>query len=194
MGIEIISAAAIEVKNPQKNLPTPANIIAPITGLLYILLLLLFCFGVHWRDPGLPPFYGIASGTQQSTLHRKDPEYNPGSNGQIRSIMVLAVERAGIKDLDGFLMGALILTAYNTALVDLYVASRTLHGITRGMDFNSRYCIKRWIAYCGVTTHRHRVPSVALIVSAAAFGSWLPALHFARAHLSVSDVCSPRPL
>lgn len=187
VGVEIISAAAIEVRTPKNNLPTPANYIAPVTGLIYMLLLLMFCFNVHWQDPGLPPFYGIAAIDRQNTLQRKDPEYVPISSSTVHPIMVLAVQHAGIETLDDFLMAALIVTAYNTAIVALYVASRTLHGITRDMDFNSEFLVKRWIAYLGVTNCQH-VPSVAVLASAATFGSWLPALHFAQARHSISDV------
>lgn len=190
VGIEIISAAAIEVKKPQNNLPTPANYIAPVVGLIYILLLLMFCLNIHWEDPGLPPFYGISSAHRQNALQRKDPNAVPASIPATPSVMVLAVQHAGMKKLAGFLMGALIFAAYNTAMTALYVASRTLHGLTRGMDYNSEFRVKRWIAYLGVTNGQ-RVPSVALVASAIAFGSWLPALHFARARPTIGDVDFP---
>ena len=186
VGIEIISAAAIEVKKPQINLPTPANYIAPVVGLIYIFLSLMFCLDVHWKDPGLPSFYGV------TPLHRQRMYSNfvPASSPITHSVMVLAVRHAGMKSLAGFLMGALIFAAYNTAIIALYVASRTLHGLTRGMDFKSEFMVKRWIAYLGVTNGQ-RVPSIALVVSAVAFGSWLPALHFARARPSVVEVYFP---
>ena len=169
------------------NLPAAANWIAPVTSLLYLLLLLTFCFNVHWRNPDLPPFYGISSGESQNALQRKDPDYTPTSGPTIKSVLVIAAEKAGMPNLGGFLMAALIFATYNTALVALYVASRTIHGITRDMVFESDYSIKNWIAYLGVT-NRQRVPSVAIVASAALFGSWLPALHFARAHPTISDV------
>ena len=150
----------------------------------------MFCLNIDWKDPGLPPFYGISSAHPQNALHRKDPDFVPASSPATHSVLVLAVEHAGMKNLAGFLMGALIFAAYNTAMIALYVASRTLHGLTRGMDFNSEFLIKRWIAYLGVT-NRSRVPSVALVVSAIAFASWLPALHFARARPTTGDVNLP---
>ena len=187
VGIEIVSAAAIEVQRPQINLPAAANWIAPVTSLLYLLLLLTFCFNVHWRDPNLPPFYGIASKESQNVLQRKDPDYASTPGPTIKSVLVIAAEKAGMPNLGGFLMAALIFAAYNTALIALYVASRTIHGITRDMVSNSDYKIKNWIAYLGVT-NRQRVPSVAIVASAALFGSWLPALHFVRAYPTISDV------
>lgn len=120
-------------------------------------------------------------------LQRKDADYAPSSGITIKSVLVIAVNQAGMPELGEFLMAALIFAAYNTALVALYVASRTIHGITRDMGFKSDYRIKDWIAYLGVT-NRHRVPSVAIVVSAALFGSWLPALHFARRHPTIIDV------
>ena len=60
-----------------------------------------------------------------------------------KPVVVLAAENAGMKKLAGFLMAAHILVACNTAIVALYIASRTLHGITRDMDFNTRFRIKR---------------------------------------------------
>ena len=190
VGIEIISAAAIEVIEPRNNLPTPANYIAPLVGLIYIFLLLMFCLNIHWKDSGLPPFYGLSSAQRQNALQRKDSNFVPASSPTTHSVMVLAVQQAGMKDLAGFLMGALIFAAYNTAMTALYVASRTLHGLTRGMDVNSEFQVKRWIAHLGVTNGQ-RVPSVALVASAIAFGSWLPALHFARARPTIGDVSLP---
>ena len=187
VGIEIISAAAIEVKKPQNNLPTPANYIAPVVGLIYMCLLLMFCLNIHWEDPGLPPFYGISPSHRQHALQRKDPDFVPESSPATHSVMVLAVQHAGMKNLASFLMAALIFAAENTAMIALYVASRTLHGLTRGMDFNSEFPVKRWIAYLSVTNGQ-RVPSVALLASAFAFGSWLPAVNFARARPTVGDV------
>ena len=187
VGIEIISAAAIEVKKPQNNLPTPANYNALVVGLIYILLSLMFYFNIHWKDEGLPPFYGISSANRQDALQRKDPNFVPPSSPATQSVMILAVQHAGMKNLAGFLVGALIFAAYNTAMTALYVASRTLHGLTRGMDVNSEFQVKRWIAHLGVTNGQ-RVPSVAVVASAIAFGSWLPALHFAKARPTIGDV------
>ena len=95
-----------------------------------------------------------------------------------------------MKSLAGFLMAALIFAAYNTTIIALYLASRTLQGLKSGLDFKSEPKVKRWIAYLGVTNGR-RVPSVALVVSAVAFASCLPALHFARARPSEVEVNFP---
>ena len=193
VGIEIISAAAIEVKKPRSNLPTPANYIAPVVGLIYMLLLLMFCLNIHWNDPDLPPFYGISSAHQQKALQPKDPNLIPASESTTHSVMVIAVEHAGMKNLAGFLVAALIFATYNTAMISLYVASRTLHGLTRAMDVNSNLRVKRWIAYLSVTNGKH-VPSVSLVVSAIAFGSWLPALQFTRARPTTGDVHIPQSI
>ena len=194
VGIEIVSAAPIEVKQPQKNLPTPSNYIAPVAGLIYLLLLLMMSFDVYWQDPSLPPFYGITLIDRQNTLQRGDPGYSVESRSNFSPVLVLVVQHAEIEGLAGFLTATLIFLAYNTAIVALYVASRTLHGITRDINFNSSFLIKRWIAYLSITTNSHRVPSVALFVSAVVFGSWLPLLHFVRAHPSISDVSSIYPI
>ncbi|KAG7005608.1 hypothetical protein G7Y79_00018g044150 [Physcia stellaris] len=89
VGIEIVSAAAIEVQRPQMNLPAAANWIAPVT-----------------RE-------------SQNALQRKDPDYTPTSGPTIKSVLVIAVEKAGMPNFTGFLMAALIFTTYNTALVAL---------------------------------------------------------------------------
>ena len=153
----------------------------------------MFCLNVQWEDPRLPPFYGISSTHPQQALQRKDPDFVPTSSPITHSVMVLAVQHAGMETLASFLEAALIFAAYNTAMIALYVASRTLHGLTRGMDFNSEFRVKRWIAYCGVTNGK-RVPSKALVVSAVAFGSWLPAVHFAKARPTIGDVNLPQSI
>ena len=69
-----------------------------------------------------------------------------------------------------------VLSAANTAL---YVASRTLFGLTRELNPMSKDW--RWVSKLSTTTHTRRVPAAALLASGPAF-CWVPLLHLTKSY------------
>ena len=180
VGVEIVSAAAVEGRHP-RDLQIPANYITPFTTAVYLLLMLMFAFDAYWRGPDFPPFY------ENSTIYTRNTPVADSNSSTVYPVIVVAVQNAHITGLPGFLVGSLVLAAFSAANTALYVASRSLYGITRDLEWHSANWAIRLLAYLG-TTNDNMVPHWALLLSAVAFGSWIPALHFARGHPRIEDV------
>jgi amino acid transporter len=93
---------------------------------------------------------------------------------------------ANIPTLPGFLNGCLILAILSAANTALYVASRTLFGLTQEIDPNSRWW--GWVSKFSTTTHNRRVPAFALVASVLIF-CWVPFLHLTKSY-SYQYVCT----
>lgn len=172
IGVEIVAVTALEAKNPQQSLKYPAKLIAWLTATMYFFCALGFYLNVRWTDPLLPSVpHRIAHGSLTIA---------PSTNTtQTNAIVVIAILNANKPDLPGFLNGCLIMAVLSAANTALYVASRTLFGLTRELDPHNRYW--GWVSKLSTTTHTRRVPAAALFASALAF-CWVPLLHLTKSY------------
>lgn len=112
-----------------------------------------------------------------SWVHNTCKDQDSGQNQERKSSspFVLMAQRSGIYGLDHAVNAALVFTAITCANTNLYVASRTLFGITSSLDggYDQRMIV-RCLAWLG-QTNKSKVPMRAMIVSALAF-CWVPFL------------------
>jgi len=161
LGIETITVTAFEARF-SKSLRRPSQVMAYVAFLLYFLCALGEVLNVKWNNNHLPAIYGgIGNNTvPQST---EDP--------QSTSMLVIAAWEAGYKDLAGFLNGCLIFSVLSASNTSLYVASRTLYGLTREADKHKL----RAIHVMSTVVPKTGAPAAAVVVSALSF-FWLPFL------------------
>ncbi|CZR51483.1 uncharacterized protein PAC_01359 [Phialocephala subalpina] len=158
-GVEIIAVTAIEAKDPPGSLKWPAKSVAAILWIGYIFSVLGFYLNVSWQDSSLP-----------SMVIRESQQTLSGS-----SILIIAANNSKIPGLPGFLNGALLLTVFSAANTTIYVASRTLFGLAKGLDCDGG-ATSRIFSHLGTTWPLTNVPAWAVVASAVSF-IWLPWLH-----------------
>lgn len=137
---------------------------------------------VHWQDPLLP-----------AILDRNEtPNPLPGSSkvSKTSSILVIAVLNAHIPAFDSFLNICLIIAVLSASNTALYVASRTLFGLTREISPNGKGWWRKF-SKLSTTSFKTKVPVFALLISAVTF-CWVPFLHL-RLSYSLNDVRSSFP-
>lgn len=160
-GVEIVAVTALEACNPKKSIRwPPTRHFAPLLVISYLITVLMSYLDVSWQDPLLV------------SLPRKD--CTPAS------LLIIVAKNASIPMLPGILNGCLILAVLSAANTSLYVASRTLFGLTRGLK-GDRTQFERFICNLG-TTNSRKVPVHALLVSAGVCGLWLPLIHFLQGY------------
>jgi yeast amino acid transporter len=170
IGVEIVAVTALEAKDPQQSLKYPAKLIAWLTAAMYFFCALGFYLNVSWMDPLLP---SVGERITHGSL-----TIAPSTNTtQTNAIIIIAILNANKPSLPGFLNGCLIMAVLSAANTALYVASRTLFGLTREFDPNTEYL--GWISKLSTTTHNRKVPAASLFASAFAF-CWVPLLHLTK--------------
>lgn len=108
-----------------------------------------------------------------ASLKDKDcTEPDPKQRGFTYSPFIIIAQDSKIDNLDNVFNAFIVFTALTCANTNLYVASRTLFGITR--NIRSREYVPRLLSWFGVTD-RNRVPLRAMAISAVAF-CWVPFL------------------
>lgn len=165
--MEIVSVTAFEAYD-RRSLRIPAKWIAYLILGLYFGCFLGGAIDVKWDSPFLPV----------PSLRPGIPHEGPvkvSRDGETSSVLLIAVQEAGIQHLPGFFNACIIFCVISASNTALYVSSRTLFGLARGLDPNGQWPIN-WLAKLGTTTPNTRVPAWALVVSALAF-FWLPFLH-----------------
>lgn len=159
---------AFEAKD-SRSLRVPSQTIAYVILFFYILYSLGEALNIKWSDSHLPFVYGgISNGTDVSNSNATDVGL-PNSN----SMTVLAAWQANLPTAAGFLNGCLIFSVLSAANSSLYVASRTLYGLTRTVPQTNWF--GRQIHKLSVVEPKTGVPIAALLVSAVSF-FWLPFL------------------
>lgn len=171
LGVDIIAVTAFEARNP-KALRFPAKWIAYVAFLLQFFIVLGEVLVVKWNDSSLRPL------EQRSVSDSNEDPSVP--------ILLLGPSEASIRFLPGFLAGCAIFCILSGANTALYVASRTLFGLTREIPSNHHVWLVRALSRLGTTTPRTHVPAWALLISAVSF-SWLPFLHLKHGY-SIQDV------
>ena len=187
VGVEIPAATALEARiTPNRagrggpvdrSVKFSAIWVSVIVGLIYILGALLVSFNLPWEDPKLPRLSWLASsnGTVGSITGSES------SANQSNSAFVIAARNSTISGHQGladFINVCIMITALTAANTTLYVASRTLFSLTKGIEANaSSPRITRFLSFFGQTNHR-KVPMRAL--AASCFFCWVPFLYLSN--------------
>jgi amino acid transporter len=178
LGIEATAVAAFEARNI-KSIARPSQLVHWVAFLLYFLCTMGIALTVSWTNPRLPLIYGGISGNSNSS-DNASPTGPPMSD----SAVVLAVYDSN-PTLAAFLNGCLIFSILSVANTVLYVASRTLYGLTyhlRGSNMLSHFLKDN----LGVVWSSTGVPAMALFVTVFSF-YWLPWLTLAES-FTIQDV------
>ncbi|CZR51546.1 uncharacterized protein PAC_01423 [Phialocephala subalpina] len=178
VGVEIVAVTALEAEDPKKSLKFPAKWIAWLTFGTYFISAIGFYLNAAWNDPSLP----VMEGRKNETLF--SGAMNNTSNSttiQSTAIVIVATMHANIPALPSILNIGLIFAVLSTSNTSLYVASRTLFGITRGINPKHPSRAMRWLSRLSRTSPRSKVPTNALAFSAAFF-CWIPFLRLSKSY------------
>ena len=190
IGTEIVSVTAFEAKD-RTSLRFPVRYVAYIITALYFASAIPEAVVVYYQDCNLPSLSNDHPGcTAQATSRRSVGNAGNNENGPgWVAVVVLAAWYYGSRAAGWFFNACIIYFCLSAANTALYVASRTLFGLTRGINRLARppWYLKPF-RYFGMTTPNVRVPHFALIFSAVAF-FWLPFLRLRKGY-SASDVSS----
>jgi amino acid transporter len=178
IGVEIIAVTAFEAAKPRE-LHSPAKNIAWVTLVIYLLSIGGFIANVEWFNQNLPTL--LSQPLVNISLPNFDLGHIPVFNKTglpISAAPVIAAWQVDASTVAGLLTGFLIYSGLSCANVSLYVASRTLYGITRSIDNEDKRWFVRMFAKLNVVTHRTRIPIYSILISAIIFATWLPFVHF----------------
>ena len=162
VGLESVSVTAFEARD-LRSLRCASRTLS-----YFVLGMYLFCaigefLNVQWSDGALPQIYG---GINEASVQKGQPIHNS------RAIIVIAALRAGYTRIAAILNGCMIFSALSASNTALYIASRTLYGMTRKIN------PWRWLhilKFLGRVWPKTGVPMGALSFSFFAF-YWLPFL------------------
>ena len=144
--------------------------------MLYFLAGLLLTLNIPWDDPELPEVSWLGS-----PVRRHSPKTESG--------FVLSATYSGIPGLADLFTVILLITSVTSANTNLYVASRTLFGLTRELD-GSRW---KWLSFFG-RTNNYQVPVRAMFLSCIFL--WVPFLYLSPNNMpntTISSVRIPAP-
>ncbi|TKA75145.1 hypothetical protein B0A55_03990 [Friedmanniomyces simplex] len=110
LGTELIGVTVGEAQNPRRNVPRAIRLTFWRIVIFYICSVFLLGLNVAYNDP-------LLTGATKK------------SNSAAASPFVVAIQIAGIKTLPGFLNGCILIFVFSAANSDLYIASRTIHGL-----------------------------------------------------------------
>lgn len=175
VGLESVSVTAFEARDLR------SLRVASRTLSYFVIAIYLFCaigefLNIEWSDGALPELYG---GINEASANKGQPVHNS------RAIIVIAAFKAGYTRAAGFLNGCIIFSALSASNTALYIASRTLYGMTRQIN---PWRWLRILKFLGSVWPKTGVPMWALFFSFLAF-YWLPflQLHGGYAIADVSD-------
>lgn len=177
-GVEIVAVTALEAID-QKSLKYPAKWIAYLTTGTYVLSVIAFYLNTNWLDPALPSLLGRKNETTISTSLANSTWQSISNSTNLRTdaIIIISTSRAKIPFLPDLLNFGLIVAVLSTSNTSLYVASRTLYGLTQGVNSNDP--IWGRLSIFSRTTPQTKIPFFALLFSALAF-CWVPFLRFSK--------------
>lgn len=181
VGVETTAASALEARVTEERNPTQSRAIGKtvkfsavyisfLAGIVYVVAGVLVTLNIDWNNKRLPRMSWVRPNNSSG-----DPQI-----GTTSSAFVLVAEASHIPRLASTLNVFLMFTALSCANTNLYVASRTLFSLTRGLDGGrGRPWYTRILAYFGKTNNR-KVPLRALVASCVF--AWIPFLYLASAH------------
>ncbi|RDA93455.1 hypothetical protein CP533_2672 [Ophiocordyceps camponoti-saundersi (nom. inval.)] len=183
VGVEVVAASVLEARWPKKKktakpgeeilisktVKFSAVYIPILATLAYTLATLLASLSIDIASCQLPGLSWINSTRCPSK------EDQPSSKEVQSSIFVDIAQNSGRKVLENVFNIILVFSVLTCANTNLYVASRTLFGLTTRLDGSpTQNILLRFFAWFGKTNHR-KVPIRAIIFSAASF-MWVPFL------------------
>jgi amino acid transporter len=192
IGIELVTVTAFEAKNPA-DLRWPARNIAYVILIIYAVTIGGISANVEWFDMNLPEFYSqpliSTIGVANSTLgHTPIINQTKPLLGTSFAPLIATLEAgSSYIQVTTVLLAFLVYSALSCANTNLYVASRTLYGLTRDLDLASNNWFDSFFAHLNIVTVKWRVPLWSLIASMALVSSWLP---FVKLGLGQQDVSS----
>jgi yeast amino acid transporter len=165
----------------------PAKNIAYFTLIFYVLNIGGFIANIEWFNQNLPQFFSQPLVSLQTPNLGHTPWF-PQTGLRSSAAPIIATLQVGMKTLPAVLTGLLMYSGLSAANASLYVASRTLYGLTRDLAYDDERFLVRMAAKLNVISPRTRVPLWSLLVSVLAFSSWLP---FIKIHSGYTqeDVC-----
>ena len=122
IGIEVVGVTAYEARD-LKDLRRPSKTIGYIVLLMYIIHTFSEIMVVNWNDPRLNV---ISNDVGQTT---------PVFGTQTFPILDVAAQKANDTGLAGAFTGLLIYSSWSASNISLYIASRTLYGLVRGVSY-----------------------------------------------------------
>ncbi|KAH6682673.1 amino acid permease-domain-containing protein [Halenospora varia] len=177
IGIEVITVTAFEARNPSQ-LKWPAKHIAFIIMAIYLIIIGGFVANIEWFNQSLPEFLSQSLVSIRDVTLGHDPfDWPVKVDSRSKAAPVIAVMQAGVKVLPGLLNGFIIYSGVSVANTVLYVASRTLYGLTRDLSHNTSSKIMNFIANLNKVSPTTRIPVWSLVVSLLIFSIWLPFIH-----------------
>ena len=172
-GVESIAITANEAKY-SRSLTWPSRVIAYAVFIFYFLCTIGEALTASWTAPYLPPIFGVDG---NSTA----PNSPPRSSNWVVNVTLMS----GYHNFAGFLNGCFIFSVLSTSNSALYIASRTLYGLTR--DIPDTNILGRFINRLSLVVRRTGVPAAALVFSSVFF-FWLPFLQL-KSGYAIQDVC-----
>jgi amino acid transporter len=173
LGVEIVAVTAFEARR-MRSLRLPSQTISYTVTFLYSIVTIGEALNVDWLNKNLPVIYG--------SYHQQPP---PITDPPSSSLPIVSTWQSGHRRLAGAINGFLIFSVLSASNTALYVASRTLYGMTR--EIPKTNIVGRSLRKLGLVVHKTRVPAAALVMSAIAF-IWLPFVQLIEG-FAVQDVC-----
>ncbi len=174
LGVELVSVTAFEARD-LRSLRFASRTVAYFVISIYLLCAIGEFLNVEWSDSALPLIYGGINQAKGEPIHNS------------RAVIVIAALRAGYTRSAGLLNGCMIFSALSASNTSLYVASRTLYGMTRKINPWKWF---GFLKFLGSVWHKTGVPMWALFVSFIAF-YWLPFLQLHGGY-AIADVSGNR--
>lgn len=178
---------AFEARNPS-DMKFPSKWIAYFITGIYLVTIGGYISNVEWFNQNIPKFF------DQPLV---DPYYDnvgdhtfsfPGDSSRSSNAAVIALLQASIGTLPQIVTLFIFYSGLSCATTNLYVASRTLYGLTHHMEqHDPQHKIRSFIANLNTVTTGKHIPIWALLVSLVAVAAWLPFLNVNL--VSVSQVC-----
>ncbi len=171
----MITVTAFEAAQPSR-LKGPAKHIAYIIVAIYLFSIGGFVANVEWFNQNLPKFFkqNLVSLDDPQVLKQNPHQWADYSNHSTSVAPVIALLQVGSSVLPDIINGVLIYSGLSAANTALYVASRTLYGLTRDLSSTDGNPIIRLFANLNTVSPTTRIPVWSLILSCLAFSSWLP--------------------
>lgn len=173
LSVEVVIITAFEARDT-KSLKWPSRIIAYVITLFMILGSIGALLNVNWTDTHLPQI-GIKMGNGTAAADRIPP--------QSSNVAILAIWDAGLESLAGFINACIVFSLVSVSNTSMYVASRTLYGMTRKIKAGN--IAAKVLRSFSTVVPKTGVPAAALIVSAISF-AWMPFLEFQRDYAAQS--------
>jgi amino acid transporter len=176
IGVELLTVTAFEAANPSR-LKGPTKHIAYIITVIYLVSIGGFVANLEWFNQNLPKFFDTSLVSLNSTdvLTGRTPHvWEAYSSHNSTAAPIISLLQVGSTLAPQIINGILIYAGISTANTALYVASRTLYGLTRDLSSTSENIMVRIFAKLNTVSPTTRIPVWSLIVSCLAFSCWTP--------------------